>query len=196
MIRCKPHRCAFVASVWIALAISTSAGLAVAPNEPAPRLRGMLVEGSASDVRWDRSKLTVVNFWATWCEPCRQEMPELQSWLDRWESEGLRVFGVAKDPKKDAALIIAHLDGLGVTYPVFYPGEAISHRWGGIGTLPTTFLVDSEGIVIARFQGALPETMDALRQRVVEALGVDDIEDTDAAKAIDSADALVENESR
>lgn len=156
--------------VWYAAAGT----LAVVQNEPAPRLRGKLLSTEQREVHWDEGSLTLVNFWASWCAPCATEMPELQRWQDLWAADGFRVFGVTKDIRREEALLHAQLDQLGVKYPNFFPGDVISRTWGGVGTLPTSFLIDADGIVIGRYVGGSEEILETMRKRIAEHLGVDD----------------------
>ena len=168
------RRAAFLVFGLILISYAAAGSLAVVQNEPAPRLRGKLLSAQRAEVRWDQGKLTLVNFWASWCVPCATEMPELQRWQDLWAAEGFRVFGVTKDIRRQKALLHAQLDHLGVKYPNFFPGDEISRTWGGVGTLPTSFLVNADGIVIGRYVGGTDATLETMRRRIAEHLGVDD----------------------
>jgi thiol-disulfide isomerase/thioredoxin len=106
-------------------------------------------------VDW-RGKPLLVNFWATWCEPCREEMPLLVATADRGRSKGLEVIGIGID---DAAKIREFAANYRITYPLLVAGpEAIevSRRLGNsAGGLPYTVALSSAGDVVASHLGAL-----------------------------------------
>ena len=92
-----------------------------------------------------RGKVVLVNFWATWCGPCRQEMPELEKLHRRYRASGFVLLGVNvdDDPAKAAELA----SRLGVTFPVLFDTDkAVSRRYD-LATMPSTVIVDREGVV-------------------------------------------------
>lgn len=95
----------------------------------------------------------MLNVWATWCAPCRHEMPELQQLHDAYAAQGFRVVGVSVDDRGAAGLIQEFLDEVGVTFPVFHdPSSEIMYSYGLLG-LPGSFLVDADGVVARKWAG-------------------------------------------
>jgi cytochrome c biogenesis protein CcmG, thiol:disulfide interchange protein DsbE len=91
-----------------------------------------------------RGKVVLVNFWATWCPPCKVEMPLLQSMAERHAAAGLVVLGLSRDqgPPGDVAAFLAER---GITYPVAVVGRAAEQTFGGVRGYPTSFLLDRNG---------------------------------------------------
>ena len=121
------------------------------PDFRHPDLDGRMREAADFD-----GALTLVNFWATWCAPCVEEMPMLSELQDRYRDRGFRVVGIALDERDRAA---AFARDLGITYPVLL-GEAdvvvTSRRYGNTtGMLPYSVLVDAKGVVRWLRLGAL-----------------------------------------
>ncbi len=114
---------------------------------------------------WQDYPLTIVNFWATFCAPCKTEMPALQDLFAKHNREKLAVVGVVLDPAHDAEVGKFAAD-LGVSYTLVRGSSDISNTWGGIGFLPTTFLVNERGRIVRRYVGATPEAVEALRADV------------------------------
>ena len=121
-----------------------------------------------------KGKVIFLNFWATWCPPCRAEMPDIQKLYERSPQEGenaVIVLGVAA-PKlgseKDQAGIKAFMDKNGYTYPVLMDKRGKLFEAYGIRAIPTTYLIDRNGNVIGRVQGAL--SAENLERIVQEAL--------------------------
>ena len=141
--------------------------LALAPGDPAPRLRGKTLDREPFQIEWEKNKATLVNFWATWCEPCKGEMPALQQLHAGRAGQGLAVVGVLMDPVEDDVLR-EFLDPLAVTYPIVRPHRTVNADWGGIVVMPLTFLVDSSGRIVRRYVGATPEQIAGL-ERDIEA---------------------------
>lgn len=102
--------------------------------------------------------VVLVNFWATWCEPCREEMPLLQRWADQYESAGLRIVGIALD---DVARAREFAAAIQIRYPLLVGGPDVletSQRWGNRrGVLPYSVLVDRGGVVRWAHFGPLDE---------------------------------------
>ena len=143
--------------------------MALAPGDPAPQLSGVTFPVKtryAAD--WSRNKLTLVNFWATWCEPCRAEMPVLQKLFEDQAVAGFRVVGVFERGETDQ--VGGFLERTPVTYTMIRPDAIVDHRWGGIYLKPTSFLVDSNGKILRKYVGATPEQLDGLVVDVETAL--------------------------
>jgi len=146
------------------------AGLMLAPGDKAPRLVARSLEGDMVTVRWTDQRVTLVNLWATWCIPCRDEMPELEKLQQEWQEQGLRVIGLAVDGKNVDG-VRAMVEHLGVTYAILLSDTRLTSTWGGAGALPTSYLVDSQGRILLRVAGAGPEDWARLVERVHAELG-------------------------
>lgn len=122
-----------------------------------------------------KGKVIFLNFWATWCPPCRAEMPDIQKLYERSPKEGegaVIVLGVAS-PKlgneKEEAGIKAFMDKNGYTYPVLMDAKGELFSAYGIRAIPTTFMIDREGNVYGRVQGALSgENIDKVVKQTLE----------------------------
>lgn len=138
---------------------------AVAPGDPAPALSAAALEGWKYQADWRPYEFTIVNFWATWCEPCRSEMPALQELFARYRERKLAVVGVLLDSETDDE-VRSFAKNLGVDYRIVRGDTDLSNVWGGIGILPTTFVVNSRGRVVKRYVGATPEQIARLKSDV------------------------------
>lgn len=98
-----------------------------------------------------RGKLVLLNFWATWCAPCREEMPALSKWQETYGRQGLRVIGVSMDD--DAAAVREFLRQHPVAYPIVMGDARLAEQLGGVLGLPLSYVIDAQGRVIARHQG-------------------------------------------
>ena len=100
-----------------------------------------------------RGKFVIINFWATWCAPCIHEMPELerfhQSNRDRAMVWGVTFERIGKDR------VIDFVENLGVTYPILGFGQEPRTGYGQVTVLPTTFIIDREGLFMRRFEGPI-----------------------------------------
>ncbi|MGH8543581.1 MAG: peroxiredoxin family protein [Gammaproteobacteria bacterium] len=98
-----------------------------------------------------RGKLLLLNFWASWCAPCREEMPAMERLYQRYKDQGFVILGVnVKDDKKSALSFIRELK---ITFPIaFDPKGEVGLLYGAWG-LPTTYLIDAKGIARARAWG-------------------------------------------
>jgi len=143
--------------------------MALAPGDPAPNFRGTTPSGERVIADYAASRLTVVNFWATWCEPCKDEMPALQRLHDERSGDGLTILGVVLE-NIDNGPLQAFVDDMGVGYTVLVPRAGVGEKWGGVGIMPTTFLVDQQGKILRRYVGATPEQIDGLVFDIVAAL--------------------------
>ncbi len=92
-------------------------------------------------------KVVLIDFWATWCGPCKKEMPGYQRLLDRYGPQGLVVIGFKFDTMKDTEDPIQFAKRIGVRYPLAVATAAIREKFGGIEGLPTTLLYDRQGIL-------------------------------------------------
>jgi peroxiredoxin len=99
-----------------------------------------------------RGKAVVLNFWATWCPPCKEEIPWFVELQKRYGAEGLQVVGVSMDDgdQKDVEKFAAENS---INYPVLLGKDKVADQYGGIDYLPTTFYIDRNGVVMDRVFG-------------------------------------------
>lgn len=126
------------------LAVPTTAA-AVGVGSRAPEIGLDDSRGNHIRIGRYRGKVLIVNVWATWCEPCRDELPAYQRLYSRYFRRGLRVVGVNVD--RDEGAMRRFVERNGVLFPVVHDGDrAVAQRWGG-NTMPTTWVVGPRGVV-------------------------------------------------
>ena len=92
-------------------------------------------------------KIVLIDFWATWCVPCKTEMPGYQLLVDQYESRGLVVIGLKFDTMQDTEEPVQFAKRIGVHYPLAVATDELRNKFGGIEGLPTTMIYDREGIL-------------------------------------------------
>ena len=127
-------------------------------NAPAFSLEDL--SGNKVSLESYKGKAVLVNFWATWCAPCKIETPWLVELRDQYASRGFEIIGISaegdgvgKDDKaaweKEKAAVAKSVQQLHMQYPVLIDGDSISEQWGGLDELPMSFFVDRSGKVVA-----------------------------------------------
>jgi len=100
-----------------------------------------------------RGKVVLIDFWATWCGPCKKEMPGYQKLLDRYGSRGFAVIGFKFDTMRDMEDPVQFAKKLGVQYPLVVATDDLKQKFGGIVGLPTTMLYERHGILCKKIIG-------------------------------------------
>lgn len=103
-----------------------------------------------------QGKVFLVNFWATWCPPCRKEIPSLVKIQEKYRDKGLVVVGISMD-EGGRSMVGKFLDKQGVNYPVIIGDSSMAKGFGGVIGVPASFLVDRKGELIWRFDGYASE---------------------------------------
>ena len=129
------------------------AGIACAlgPGDAAPDFALTDFNGKPLRLADYRGKLVLLNFWASWCGPCLEEMPRLSALQRNYGARGLQVIGVSMDDEAAAAKGL--LAKRPVDYPIALGDEKLGERYGGILGLPQSFLIDRHGLILARYKG-------------------------------------------
>ena len=104
-----------------------------------------------------RGKVTIINFWATWCGPCRQEIPGFVRLYDRYKADGLAIIGVSLD-RPGWEVVRPFMKQYKINYPIVLGNQKVVLDYGGIQAIPTTFILNREGQVVDRIIGYRPES--------------------------------------
>src|SRR6266550_1843019 len=121
----------------------------MAPPLPDRDISGAVV----SNANWT-GKVVLVNFWATWCPPCREEVPELIS-LQRQFKHQLQIVGISED-EDTAANVLRFAKQWRINYPIVMATPEVISAYGGVPALPTTFIIDTQGRVVGKHAGLHP----------------------------------------
>ncbi len=118
-----------------------------APNvgDPAPNFALPTHDGKVVELAGLRGHPVILNFWATWCGPCRQEMPELQAFYDDRHPKGLEI--IAIDIQESAEEVARYRQSLGIAFPTVLDADGTVTRRYQIRGVPTTFFVDADGTI-------------------------------------------------
>jgi thiol-disulfide isomerase/thioredoxin len=151
------------------LAAAQSAAIpnATAPR-PAPDSKFLTMEGKTVSLSDYKGKVVLLDFWATWCGPCRMAMPGLQKIHESMKSKGLVVLGVSLD-RNPPVQVPPFLKKMGIGYTNFAdnPKDPCSLKWD-VRAIPSLFLIDRKGRIVNQWRGLAPESI--LVQAIEEAL--------------------------
>jgi cytochrome c biogenesis protein CcmG, thiol:disulfide interchange protein DsbE len=141
----------------------------------APEFAALTLSGDSASLADYHGEVILLNVWATWCIPCREEIPALQRLHDAYSEQGLRIVGVSVDAAGEAATVREFVQSFGVGYDIWLdPAEQIISTFRVIG-VPNTFLIDREGVVRWKHIGAVldddPELLGSLRSALREGEG-------------------------
>ena len=137
--------CVCALALGVAGLTYTSPAVALDAGAKMPEIGLKDLSGKTIDVASLAGKVVIVDFWATWCAPCREELPELQKFHQKYASKGLAIIGVSVDKEGDN--IKSFLDKLKVTFPVVHDaGHAVTGKYSP-PRMPSSYVIDRKGIV-------------------------------------------------
>jgi cytochrome c biogenesis protein CcmG/thiol:disulfide interchange protein DsbE len=147
-------------------------------GKPAPPFTLEDLSGKKVSLADYKGKALAINFWATWCAPCKVETPWLIDLRNQYAAQGFEVLGVSaddldrKDPRKlsdEKQEIARFVQKMRISYPVLIDGSSVADSYGDFEALPTTFFLDRNGIVVAAQMGMT--TKGELERNIKKALG-------------------------
>lgn len=112
------------------------------------------VNGKSISLEDYKGQIVFINFWATWCPPCRAEIPDFVKLIDTYGSKGFVILGISVDSPQDQHKIPGFMDEYNMNYPVLLDGRGeVAFKYGGIEAVPTTFVLDREGKALGKIVG-------------------------------------------
>ena len=148
-----------------------SASEKVEVGAPVPAYATVALNGDSVSLASLRGKVVLFNIWATWCHPCRAEIPELRELHAQYRDRGLELVGVSVDADGNDEGIKSFMEEFKMTYPVWRdPDERVSTKFLAIG-VPATYLIDRKGILRWRKTGPIAPNDSTLAAAIERALG-------------------------
>ncbi len=155
-------------ALWLGVVALGLAGCSRPAGSPPPKktviaageIGSRLPDFSVKDLRGGgissadlRCKVVLIDVWATWCQPCRKEMPGYQKLADRYGPRGFAVVGLKLDVMRDTEDPVQFAQKIGVRYPLMVATDELKRKFGGIAGIPTTLLYDRQGILRQKIIG-------------------------------------------
>lgn len=139
------------AQIPVAYQAPVQGGLEVGKKAPGFNLRNL--NGNLEGLSDFQNKVVVLNFWATWCLPCLEEMPAFEKLYRKYRSQGLTVLAVSLD-KGDVSKVKRFVDEQSLTFPVLLDSDGVAEKLYPSFTIPFTYVIDKKGKIAARVDGA------------------------------------------
>jgi thiol-disulfide isomerase/thioredoxin len=127
-------------------------------NNPAPEFSLTDLNGKTVNLSQYKGKVIILDFWATWCPPCRSEIPHFIDLYNRYQDKGLVVIGIALDDE-GAKVVKPFVDEYKINYPVILGNADVQKAYGGIQGIPTTFIINKNGTLVAEGGDVFYEAM-------------------------------------
>ncbi len=157
MIPIKYSRC-----MWLLLVSFLAVMMFFQPVSAASKMPSFVlpdvVSGTKIDSQQFSGKTLLVTFFATWCPPCMQEVPDLIELQSKYASKGFSVVGLAVDQGGPGA-VKKLVEKRSINYPVLMANSATARAFGGVVGIPTSFLVNSKGTVVKKYPGYVPHVL-------------------------------------
>ncbi|WP_255460959.1 TlpA family protein disulfide reductase [Edaphobacter albus] len=130
-------------------------------DEMAPKMRGKQapqfsltsLDGKKVSLADYKGRPVLVNFWATWCGPCKVEMPWFEQFRKQYAAQGFEILGLADDVDAGKDAIAKVVQKAGVTYPILLTDGKVQNAYGGLDVLPMSFYIDRNGVIVEQTAG-------------------------------------------
>ena len=139
----------YVLGVFVACLLQTAPAVCAVIGEPAQALTVTTLDGKTIDLASLRGKVVLVNYWATWCAPCREEMPTLSAFYRAYHDRGLELIAISVDRSRDQSRVVKASREL--TYPTAMLSAISANGFGEPEGVPLTWVIDADGIVRDKF---------------------------------------------
>ena len=123
----------------------------------APNFTLIAMDGKEISLSDYRGSIVIINFWTTWCGPCRYEIPDLMELREEYDGD-LIVLGISLD-YEPSSVVPGFAERLGINYPILYGDAGIARTYGGVSGIPTTFIIDRDMNVYRRYIGYRPQSV-------------------------------------
>jgi len=156
------------AAVVVLILYAFQPGTPVGAGQTAPDVLLRLIEGGEQkSLASYRGDVIVLDFWATWCAPCRFTMPKLNEFYKRYKHQGVTVIGVAVDID-DYNKVVQSAREMGITYPIAADTSGEAKQYYHIRNLPTLFVIDKDGVIVLRLEGYDPQNSEKQLEEAVK----------------------------
>ena len=162
------HGWRLIAGVALLASILAAPAATADVGETAPALVLTQLDGHTFDLKQQRGRVVVLNLWATWCVPCRAEMPMLDAFYKKYAPRGVLLFGASADDVHDRKDVVRAMGSFG--FPAALLFEAKSNGFGAPPVLPISYVIDADGVIRARLMPGRAALTEAALAALVEPL--------------------------
>jgi peroxiredoxin len=147
-------------SILVVLAVFLFSVFAAHPGkrQKAPNFLLQTQNGKVIELSKLKGKVVLVDFWATWCPPCRAEIPDFIEVYNIYKSKGIEIIGIALD-EEGWSKVTPYIEEAKINYPIVLGSAEVVQQYGGIEAIPTTFIIDKNGDLAGKQVGFLSKEM-------------------------------------
>ena len=147
--------CVIICGLFVTFGLLSCQGQMTTKKAPDFTLKN--IDGRNYSLSSANGKVIILDFWATWCPPCRKEIPHFVELASKYKRQGLEIIGISLD-REGVGVVKSFAENNGINYPILMGNEQVVAKYGGIRGIPTTFVIDRKGQIVEKAVGYRDKT--------------------------------------